>query len=352
MSRLLAALAVLSTVAGCATVGSRFSYSLSVLPLDAAFAINNSGAIAGRTGGNAAIYTQGNVVVLPGKEGYSQLTATDIAENGFIVGSGLSAGDRRGLFWASTTAAPVDMGALGSVVSPMSVNSQGVAVGFYESPPHGVSPKAFRWSLATGMTPMAPATTSISQAFDIAESGYIAGLAFYDSIGQQVVRWNLDGSASRITGPGYAERALSNGSVFGRGMDGSTLWTLKGAAILIGPKPSTHLVKQISSAGRLVGSTIGEPTSPRAWTTWQSSTAQYLPVPAGAIGSSAVDVNACGTILGSIKLSLNVDQPVVWSRITCDVLPPTARLSRNLETAEALGLTILPSLLVRAGSGH
>jgi hypothetical protein len=70
------------------------------------------------------------------------------------------------------------------------------------------------------MTPMAPATTSISQAFDIAESGvaesgYIAGLAFYDSIGQQVVRWNLDGSASRITGPGYAERALSNGSVFG-----------------------------------------------------------------------------------------------------------------------------------------
>jgi len=65
-----------------------------------------------------------------------------------------------------------------------------------------------------------------------------------------------------------------------------------------------------------------------------------LPVPAGAIESSAVDVNACGTILGSIKLSLTADQPVMWSRITCDVLPPTAESPGNLSTAKALGLPV------------
>ncbi|HJU05058.1 MAG TPA: hypothetical protein VJ692_07870 [Nitrospiraceae bacterium] len=323
MSHLFSALLVLLSVVGCATLPGQSSYSMSVLPLDAAFAINTSGAIVGRVGANAAVYMQGNVVLLPGKEGYSNLTATDIADNGFIVGSGLSAGNRRGLFWSSTTVAPMDMGALGSEVSPMSINSQGVAVGFYESPPH-LSPKAFRWSLGTGMTPIAPAATSISQAFDISEIGYVAGLAFYDSIGQQVVRWNLDGSASRVN-DGYADRALRNGSVLGRGSGGSTVWTLQGTAILIGPKPATHVVKQMSAAGRLVGFTVGEVTSPRAWTTWNSNIPQYLPVPAGAVGSAAVDVNACGTILGTVKLSANVEKPVIWSRLTCDVLPPTAK---------------------------
>jgi hypothetical protein len=239
MPRLFATLVVLLSVSGCALIGW-FSYSMSVLPLDAAFAINASGAIAGRVGANAAVYTQGNVVLLPGKAGYSALTATDIADNGFIVGSGLSAGNRRGLFWSSTTAEPIDMGALGSVVSPMAVNSQGMTVGFYQAGPDG-SPQAFRWSRTTGMTAIGPATTVQSQAFDISETGYIAGVAFYQSIGQQVVRWNLDGSASRITGPGIAERARSNGSVFGSGSGGATLWSLTGAAILIGPNLATHV---------------------------------------------------------------------------------------------------------------
>jgi hypothetical protein len=98
MLRLFSALVVLSMV-GCGLIDS---YHMSVLPLDAAFAINKSGAIAGRVGGNAAVYTQGSVVLLPGKAGYTALTATDIV----IVGTGLSAGNQRGLFWSSMTAEP------------------------------------------------------------------------------------------------------------------------------------------------------------------------------------------------------------------------------------------------------
>ena len=314
MPRLLATLVVLFSVVGCAS-----SYSMSVLPLDAAFAINASGAIAGRVGGNAAVYTQGNVVLLPGKAGYSALTATDIADNGFIVGFGLSAGSQRGLFWSSTTAAPIDMGALGGVVSPMAVNSQGVTVGFYVGP--GGLPQAFRWSPTTGMTDIAPAATLQSRALDISETGYIAGLAHYESIDRQAIRWNLDGSASRIA-DGLAERARRSGSVFGSGAGGATLWTLLGAAILIGPHPATHFVKQMSAAGRSVGFTVDELTAPRrAWTTRGSNTPLYLPLPAGARGV-AYDVDTCGTILGSVRLSTNVEQFVIWSRLTCDLLPP------------------------------
>src|SRR4029453_5653771 len=84
----------------------RFSYTMSVLPLDYAYDINSSGTIVGQLGDNAAVYTQGTVVMLPGKAGYTNLMATNIADNGFIVGTGVRAGNVRGLFWASLMAPP------------------------------------------------------------------------------------------------------------------------------------------------------------------------------------------------------------------------------------------------------
>ena len=49
MLRLFSALVVLFFVTGCDLIDS-YTYTMSVLPLDAAFAINKSGAIAGRAG--------------------------------------------------------------------------------------------------------------------------------------------------------------------------------------------------------------------------------------------------------------------------------------------------------------
>ena len=294
-----------------------FGYQRSVVPLDGAYAINRAGDIAGKRGGNAAVYTQGNVVILPGKVGYTNLQAVDIADNGYIVGNGLSAGATRPLFWASMTSQPLDMSALGRITVPTAINSQGVVVGYYYQGSTDDYPRAFRWSMATGMADIAPATTSVSQAFDISETGYIAGMAFYQSIGQQVVRWYPNGAVGRITGPGFAEGTLANGSVYGY----TTLWDLKNTATPIGPNTATHAVKRISRTNRMVGFTLGEANGPRAWTTFNNSAALYLPVPAGAIGF-ANDVNACGTILGSIRLSDGTEQWVTWSKLTCDLLPP------------------------------
>ena len=255
------------------------------------------------------------MVLLPRMAGYSALTATDISDNGFIVGTGLSAGNQRALFWSSTTAAPLDIGAIGDMM-PMSINSQGIVVGFYTSP--GSFPRAFRWSLTSGITDIAPDTTSQSRAYDISDTGYIAGMAVYHSIGQQVVRWLPDGTPGRFDGS-EAYRALNNGSIFGIRLapDGATLWPLTGSPIPFGPSAATHFVKQMSDVGRLVGFTHNY----RAWTSRHgSNTPLDLPVPAGTLNSYAYDVSSCGTILGSVKLSTSVDQWVIWHKLFCDDL--------------------------------
>lgn len=296
------------------------SYTMSVLPLDAAYAINGSGAIVGRLGTNAAVYSRGVVTVLPGKAGYTNLTAVDIADNGFIVGSGLSAGYQRGLFWRSATAEPLDIGALGLLTTPKSINSAGTVVGAFQLTAGSLN-QAFRWSLATGMVPIAPATTNQSDAVDISESGYIGGVAWYPQIGQQVVRWYPSGAVGRITGPGLAFRATNDGSIVGQGGGGATLWNLSNTAQPIGPAPTTHLVKQISSAGRNIGFALLPSIGWRAWTTIGNSASPfYLPAPAGA-NAFAYDVNGCGAILGSVSLADGTQKAVVWTRIFCDALP-------------------------------
>jgi hypothetical protein len=74
----------------------------------------------------------------------------------------------------------------------------------------------------------------------------------------------------------------------------------------------------MNAAGRLVGYALVNPLRP--WTTqYATQTAVYLPVPAGATGF-ANDVNACGTILGTVTLSTGVEKCAIWSRRTCDYL--------------------------------
>lgn len=297
-----------------------FGYAMSYLPLDAAYAVNNAGAICGKLGANAAVYAQGATLVLLGKNGYSNLQAIDIANNGYIVGTGENSGARRPLFWQSTQAAPLDMSALGQFTTPTAVNSQGTVVGYYQTSADAL-PQAFRWAPNSGMQVITPSGASTAQAFDISETGYIAGHAQYFGIGQQVVRWNLDGSPSRINATGHADRALDDGRVFGLAAGiGAAIWDLHNMMTPLGPKPSTHVVTQHSATNRLVGYTVGEPFGPLPWTTINNSSVQYLPIPTGAIGF-AYDVNACGTIIGSVTLADGTQRAVMWTRLICDRPP-------------------------------
>lgn len=292
-------------------------YSMTEVPLDAAYAINNSGVIAGSVGGQAAVFSAGAVTLLQAPQGYTDVRADDIAHSGRIVGSAISAGHRRLLYWENAQSAGLDIGAIGRLMFPQSINSQGVIVGYYYPTSMDDLPQGFRWSPATGHSVITPWGALQAQPFDISDTGYIAGVAWYSGIGQQAVRWYPNGESGRITGPAYAHRALDDGSVFGiAGGIGSTLWNLSNTATPIGPAPATHVVRQRSAANRWVGYTL---PGARPWTSVGTGAAVYLPTPAGADGF-AHDVNACGTILGSVTVN-GTTRPVYWSKLFCDSLP-------------------------------
>jgi hypothetical protein len=293
------------------------AYSMTEVPLDAAYAINNAGVIAGSVGGRAAVFSAGAVTTLQAPQSYTDVRADDIANSGRIVGSGMSAGHRRVLYWENAQSSGVDIGAIGRLMFPQSINSQGVIVGYYYPTSMDDLPQGFRWSSATGHAVITPWGAEQAQPFDISDTGYIAGVAWYSGIGQQAVRWYPNGDNGRITGPAYAHRALDDGSVFGIAAGiGSTLWNLNNAATPIGPAPGTHVVRQRNSANRWVGYTL---PGARPWTSVGTGAAVYLPTPANADGF-AHDVNACGTILGSVTLN-GTGRPVYWSRLFCDSLP-------------------------------
>lgn len=310
------------------------SYSMSVLPLDAAHAMNSAGVVAGTTGGNAALYRNGSVVLLPRQPGYTEHAATAISDSGIIAGYGLSAGHQRPLFWANETAAPRDMGALSNWVWCRAVNNHGVVVGWFEHRPSQTGRgQAFRWSLTDGLRVIAPDQTTHSVAVDISESGYITGFGEYMSDGRYAVRWYPDGGIGQVAaGQGY--QVFEGGSV--AGLDGattfgrSTFWTLENAARLIGPFPTSHLVRHTSRFGRRAGFTIGvtETGQTGAWTTARDGDPpEYLPVPAGATGY-AYTVSAVGAIMGSVKLTNGQDQYVLWTKLTPDIEPPIAHQPR------------------------
>jgi hypothetical protein len=296
----------------------RLGYSMSYVALDEAYAINNAGVIAGSVGGKAAIFAGGAATILQQPASYTQLRADDIANSGRIVGSGMSAGSRRVLYWENAQSAPLDIGAIARFMFPQSINSQGTIVGYFYPTSMDDLPQGFRWSPSTGFSIITPSGAIQAQPLDVSDTGYVAGVAWYSVIGQQAVRWYPNGAAGRIAGPAYGDRAFDDGSVLGVSAGiGSTLWNLSNTATPVGPAPGTHKVEHRNSSNRWVGYTL--PGS-QPWTSVGTGAATYLPLPSGAFGF-ATDVNACGTILGSAQLSDGTARPVYWSKMFCDNAP-------------------------------
>jgi hypothetical protein len=305
---------------------SFFSYQVQVIPLDYAIDMND-GIILGTSNGIAAAYVNGQVILLPGLTGYRNIELMAVASNGYIVGQGTKGADTCGLFWASYTSTPIEMGCpgLGAITQVFSVNAQGVAVGSYFPQNTGQRPTAFAWSISGGMRSIAPQGSELSQAFSISDSGYVAGEAYYG--GQQsATRWYPGSFQAGTTGySDFGWRAMENGTIFSY----TTSWDLNDQAQTIAPN-SISRVWDISEYGRKVG-TIYQ-TSLRAWTTVPTNNSeQLLPLPAGNTASEALRVNACGSILGIAFTSDNVRQSVLWSKGICDSssvapVPPTVSL--------------------------
>lgn len=290
-------------------------YTVQVLPLDSAAGMAN-GIIVGRANGVGVAYVNGQVIPLPGKPGYTDIQPTGISSNGYIVGFALSANNTRGLFWPSYTNSPFDMGALGSITRPAAVNSQGVAVGAYYQTSIYDLPQAFAWSMSIGMRQIAPPLSNQSQAFDISDSGYVAGFAWYGTT-QAATRW-YPGTfqAGTAAYSDFARKALENGTIFGYGV----AWDLSNHPQTIAPT-SASTVYDMSDVGRRVGTNLFQ-VPRRAWTVAPNTTSvQILPVPSGAVDTYANNVNGCGAILGLASYADGSTRAVLWTKMLCDQMP-------------------------------
>lgn len=289
------------------------SYSMYALPMDHAYAMNNAGLIVGDDDGKGAVYVNGQVAYLASPQGYTDVKAWAVSNNGIIVGTGMSAGHQRPLKWNSYTSPGVDMGAIARITQPLAVNSSGVVAG-YTMTSSNAAPRAYKWTPATGTVDIHPTGYDISTVYDVADSGFMSGYTNYGNNQFYAARWYPSGAFGSIArGVGY--RTLENGTVYGTGLTNEArMWDVSNTATLIGPSPTTHVVKQISPNGRYVGVSY----SGTAWTTMNGGALVTLPVPAGTYGA-AIDVSACGTILGSYQANINDYHPVIWSKTTCDL---------------------------------
>jgi len=296
-------------------------YTVTVLPLDTAGGMND-GIIVGTAQGNPVAYVNGQVEPLPGFDNYTAITPTSVSATGYIVGYATSTTPsnvpyRRGLFWASRSNAPIDMGALGQFTMPLSINSSGVAVGVsYQTIANGGpvgAPTAFAWSISGGLRSIAPPLSNQSYANSISDSGYVAGYAWYG--GQQAAtRWYPGSFQAGTTEFGnIALWAREDGTVYSYAKS----WDLSNKATLIAPTPSAY-VYGISSIGRRIG--IDNPNMQlRAWTVPAGGTTeQILPVPSGITSSFVTQVDGCGSILGWVRYPDNSTKAVLWTKLTCD----------------------------------
>jgi probable HAF family extracellular repeat protein len=269
----------------------------------------------GSKNGQAAAYVNGTVHTLQSPQGYTDVIAWAVSNNGIIVGTGISAGATRPLRWNNYQSPAQDLGANAKIIQPLAVNSSGVIVG-YSMTSENASPRAFRYSPSTWFQDIHPSGWSLSQAFHISESGFIAGFTNGGLNDGYAARWYPNGAVGSIA-PGYGQYAFEDGRVLGFAQTSagqvSRMWDVSNTIIPVGPNPATHFVKHISGNKRMVGVT----NDTRAWTNINGSAAAYLPTPAGNY-STAIRVTGCGAILGSYGTAFNF-KPALWTKPTCDL---------------------------------
>jgi hypothetical protein len=319
------------------------AYQVQVLPLDTAGGMGD-GIIAGTVQGAAVVLVNGEVIPLPGKAGYTNITPTAVSSNGYIVGTAncclgeastqptaesialvattvtgqpVAQGGAyvRGLFWSTYNKEPIDIGSFGDVTMPTSVNSSGVVVGASYAVSQWVSfPVAFAWSPSEAIHSIAPPYSSGSFVWSISDTGYAAGYTLYPDE-EEVTRWYPPNLAwGNVTTGDFALGALDDGTVYGY----TDSWNLSDQATFIEPN-AVSIVLGMSNPRRKVGTNAFQ--SPQnAWTVPPGgSTEQLLPMPTGATGGWATQVDDCGTILGTVTYpNISGNQPVLWKKLTCD----------------------------------
>ncbi len=298
-----------------------FGYQATVLPLDLGRAINAVGDVVGTEGGKGMYweYKTGTTIALPVPATVDYITPVDVVDDGRVLARGNGMQGPKAFYYPSRSAAPIDI-VPQRWAEPESMNDDGVAVGRYGND-RGWG--GWRWTPDGGVVDITPPGFDFAWPLDISPKGYVMG---WVQLGNAVTgyAWKPVGAPGAALPSGLAVyQALDGGGVLVRAPGlGSAIWT-PASLTGVGPDPLRYHVERISPIGRLVGSVTDPDTrSRRAWTSYYGNPI-ILPLPPGFQDAWAVDVNACGMVLGRGTLTGTTTQrAIVWAKsYSCDIGP-------------------------------
>lgn len=295
------------------------------LPLQDATAINDKGMIVGYLKNVGAWWYNGTLTQLPRPaQPYTIYWAFGLSEKGQVVGAkfGGNSANYRGLYWATPSTNPVDVGDLGGVsTQAMDVNSSSTVVGVSRA--SNGQWHAFAWDPTTGIRDLHPAGYLSSTALRVNEKGYIVGFA--DSPGPMVhrdgIRWDPDGTVNVIqSSTNTIESGLYGlnrlGDASGQNPSfGATIYFFDGTVQFVGGPLGVKSARSITDLYRVVGYWINGSNQTKPWTSRKGQETQ-LPLLANESGTAA-DVNSCGLVVGMSMFGTTY-AGTLWKPSVCD----------------------------------
>ena len=209
----------------------------------------------------------------------------------------------------------IDIGTLGAESSFLwAVNNRNQAVGWSELAGRDTE-HAILWQGGELIDLGALRDFPVSRGRGINERGQIVGHATeFDQFPSRALLWE-DGRAIDITPPGSSCIAIdinNRGEILGKCTAAGELWRhreLITLRLLTGY--TDNFPAAINDAGVVVG-TLSDALRQRSVAyRWADGTVTALPLPAGATGASAEDVNAGGTIVGYVTFTTG-SEPAIW----------------------------------------
>lgn len=289
-----------------------------------AWAINDKGMVVGNIKGLGAWWYNGTRRALPAPAGpWGNYFASNISEDGRIVGASYYLGKYRALYWDSPTAAPIDLGELGSSAQALDVNSKGIVVGVARAPNAGNEWHAVIVKPGGTMVDINPPGYLTSSAVRINDNGVIVGFADMTTPAyhRDAIRWETDGTITILQSTANSINSGASGlntmgDASGQNPSfGPTVWFDQGGVQFFPSTLGARNARGLNDKYRMVGWYIDPNGYAKPWTSLKG-VEMTLPV-APTEGGNAADVNSCGWIVGWSHFGTRM-AGTLWKPSNCD----------------------------------
>lgn len=263
-----------------------------------------------------------------GTTGGRTSTASDINDQGVVVGTSENAYGQTHAFAQAPQSIMRDLGALsGGRSEALGINGAGIIVGSstVKNPDNSVTTHAVRWNADRSITDLGTVAGASAVASDINEAGVIVGTLTFNELDTRGFVWTpAHPTLTELPGIGtpYSSAAAVNnsGQIVGNGIVNgppnvqAILWNPEAGgsytAVDLGTGSGVSGANDINDAGTIVGhwdTQLG--TNFQHAVTWTGGAHTMADLPTGPFRSDANAINATGTIVGtSLTYDASIDR--------------------------------------------